>query len=407
MTLTSYLDANTFLHIKSPHDNCADVRERLTLVYFITGNPGLIGYYIPFLSLLAKRLETQKTDVVIAGYSLGGFNVDNGQDTSHRSKDSNQAQEKTSNDNDALYDLNGQIELCYKRLDDLVRKLGGDFDKDTTRPIDVILIGHSVGTYIALEVVRLRAERTLQSKPQGVLSGHDNVSQSLCASGEEGGQQQTNHPWHVTAGILLTPTIQDMHLSPSGRLATPLLTTMPFLPVVAQVAVGWLSRLMPQSWFRGLVQRATGMKDGGHGLETTLRFLRSEKGVRQALYLAGWELREIRADRWGEEVWGLTHQQQWGSDFDGGGGEESRRSPRSYFWFAKQDHWVADVTREEILSKRGGGVGGAEGGGSTNNTRLPTILVDEDDGLVHAWCLEQSSMVAERVGNWLEDILAT
>jgi hypothetical protein len=148
------------------------------------------------------------------------------------------------------------------------------------------------------------------------------------------------------------------------------------------------------------------MKEGGHGLETTVQFLRSGLGVKQALFLAGWELREIRTDRWGDEVWGVTP--EGGGDNNDRGAREETRSPALYFWFAKEDHWVANVTRDEILSKRGEKkdhqTTGQETEGRTRHR--PRILVDDGDGLVHAWCLDQSEMVAERVGDWLEEVLA-
>ena len=112
----------------------------------------------------------------------------------------------------------------------------------------------------------------------------------------------------------------------------------------------------------------------------------SETGVMQSLFLASDELRIIREDRWGNEVWGAVE------DGDAEGGKDQNRSgPRLYFLFARKDHWVADETREEVLTRRGHG-------------GRHTFLVDEE-GLQHAWCLKQNKAVADRVGGWVGEII--
>lgn len=184
--------------------------------------------------------------------------------------------------------------------------------------------------------------------------------------------------------------------------------------LVQNVLVNWL----PGSWIEALVQRATGMRVGSHGLATTLAFLRSRNGVRQALEMAKCELREIRGESWGGEVWGATAVAEVDGHGDGVG--QVVRTPRLYFWFAKQDHWVADVTREEILRRRGGRRTGflyGDGQGKLGpgdglqseeyhrvRNRAPKILIDETERLVHAWCLTQSELVTRRVGGWLEEL---
>lgn len=108
--------------------------------------------------------------------------------------------------------------------------------------------------------------------------------------------------------------------------------------------------------------------------------------------MAGGELKEIRADQWGDEVWGAVEAEE-----DMGA---TTTSPLLYLWFAKEDHWVASTTREEIVKKRG--MEGVQSG-----QKKPVILIDETHGLIHAWCLEQNQIVAERVGDWLEEILGS
>jgi pimeloyl-ACP methyl ester carboxylesterase len=302
---------------------------------------------------------------------------------------------------DKIYTLREQIELTYARLEALVARLRLQLRRDNyglddeseseLEPVQVVLMGHSVGTYIALELVRLWHERELQHPAFEMERGRE--------------REEQGPSWKISSCILLTPTIVDLHMSPSGKIATPLLTSIPvlsaYLPDMAHGLLhSVLIRGLPSKWMANLVARVTGMHGGSHGFDTTMAFLTSRSGVRQALTMAAAELKEIRADQWGEEVWGAAVDEEEGDTtrvIKASG--STRRSPRLYLWFAKEDHWVADITREEILRSKVRAEG--ENGGRTR----PTIVIDETAGLVHAWCLEQSDMVAERVGEWLEEIL--
>ncbi|EXJ93119.1 hypothetical protein A1O3_01676 [Capronia epimyces CBS 606.96] len=316
--------------------------------------------------------------------------------------------------------------------------------------VNVVLVGHSVGAYIALEIVRLRHER--HGFRQSSSSTTSSSSASNRANSTSGinisststdttrtGQSSTSSPpaasvnasWTVTACILLTPTIVDIHRSPSGRVATPLLTSLQLalpsasasrfiLPVLAHTLVhSVLVKSLPSTWLSWLVERVAGMKRGSHGSDATLAFLRSPRGVKQALYMAADEMGQIRADGWGEEVWGAA-----AVDNDIGGATRFSPTPRLYFWFAKSDHWVADITREEIQRARGGGVVERDEidilGHATDEVQFrldatnhdkhavdeaPMVRIYETDGLAHAWCLNQSEFVARRVIGWLREIL--
>ncbi|KAL6250197.1 hypothetical protein RBB50_002498 [Rhinocladiella similis] len=393
----------------------------VTLVFFITGNPGLISYYRPFLDLLVERIEKKKEGrcrddtpvaVVVAGFSLGGFDVGRNKREDGRDGDGDGDQSAKirdlmypssggfslygGHDGDKIYSLKEQIELCYARVQSLCGVIREEYGLDENKgekesprpgPVKVVLMGHSVGTYIGLEMVRLWHEReTTPSRQKDLGSGH----------------------WTISSCVLLTPTIVDLHSSASGRIAAPLLTSVPvvsgYLPGLAHglVHAVLIGSGVPPRWFQGLVKKVTGMKEG-HGLDATVAFLRSERGVKQALAMAADELREIRADQWGDEVWGAAVDEEEGGnarskieDEDDTTMSKRKSPPRMYLWFAKEDHWVADMTRTEVLRNRGRR-DTAQGG--------PTIVIDETEGLVHAWCLEQSEIVAEQVGAWLEEII--
>ncbi|KAJ9612146.1 hypothetical protein H2200_003743 [Cladophialophora chaetospira] len=414
-------------------------KSRAKLVFFVTGNPGLIAYYHPFLSLLVRDLQKKGArDVVVAGMSLGGFDVE--EDDGSRGKrggeeeplnpgpdvDSNDSQDDEDsqewNEAELLYPavfeqatgtekfptLQQQIELSYTRLDSLVGRIWIDmhmFEEGGDEPIDVVLMGHSVGAYICLELVRLWHERHPQeSKPPQHVTIRD-----------------PRPLWAPSTCVLLTPTIQDIHLSPSGRLATPLLTHLFFLPALAHLLVHTvLLRTLPTTWLAALVSRVTGMQSNDHGLKATLAFLKSERGVKEALFMAGLEMQEIRKDRWGEEIWGASNTESlMGQD---AGVKTS--SPGLFFWFAEEDHWVADATKEAILRSRASGtiierncidegievqdIGEMEGAQiksrpPSEGQEIPSskVRLFETKGLVHAWCLNQSEFVARHVSKWL------
>ncbi len=435
------------------------------LVFFITGNPGLISYYQPFLSLLVADLTRKsRHDVVVAGMSLGGFEVDvawcvgerqrrgdeydrvksgSGSGPDSESDPSGTQDESTEEeffypsifqpDREKLFTLQEQIELSFARLENLVERLRhkkDTLDQREAVPIEVVLMGHSVGAYICLELVRLWHERHAMDDPPGGTkresqTGSNTTKRSPLLSRSKEPSNSTPL-WTPSACILLTPTIQNIHLSPSGLVATPLLTHLSFLPFLAHMLVqSVLLKVLPIVWLAPLVSRLTGMGVDSHGLKATMAFLKSERGVKQALYLASWEMKEIRGDRWGDEVWGAKNSELQVRD-----SERNKSSyPKLVFWFAKEDHWIAKATKEAILHertkqstlekefvvevvKRRDDVKSEEirtrSGDQSESKVNPgsNVRILETDGLAHAWCLSQSEFVAKRVVTWLEDVCA-
>jgi pimeloyl-ACP methyl ester carboxylesterase len=422
--LQSKLSSNLFLHVPNA-TSTQNSRERY-LTFFITGNPGLVGYYTPFFRRLVKSLPGS---VALFASSLAAFEI--------RGQDGGDGYDLREEEEQLLYPaavrgirerrdrmevvgLGEQVEVCVARLREVVRRLQqtnslssshegsedgeepgyekhsiGDHDESSVpteerapakskdgrserrskAPIKVILIGHSVGAWIALEMIH-QLSTSSTSKPEGTIID-----------------------FSVTSAILLTPTILDLALSPTGRMAGPVMGSMlgAFVPGLAQWGA-WSLGWMGKGRLRGLVAMVTGMgrRKGGerakdidandgeedtetkNGLSVTTQFLASPNGVRQALGLAAEELKMIVEDRWGEEVWG-------------GASEEGAKSPKLFFLFAGSDHWVANETREKIMQKTS-----QMGAG-----RRHVVQVDEE--LEHAWCLRQNGRVADRVGTWIEE----
>ncbi|KIX98200.1 uncharacterized protein Z520_06280 [Fonsecaea multimorphosa CBS 102226] len=517
--LESRLSTNVFLHVPLQQSSSSSVREAkrtLQVVFFIPGNPGLIGYYHPFLALVVRgvlrgeenvggrgrghgrekergfgdagRKEDENGDggegwaqqtVVVAGFSLGGFDV--GDESSPKSKE--REEERAEEEEDLLYPpsflsqsrhkqrqkqqenhgnlgdrkgkgtaaegqqhhrmiytLREQIELSYARVQYLVERLQegqkANISEQEQEPlqVEVVLMGHSVGAYIALEIVRLWHERhpqpMLDPSDTTTADSHDRDDDTsrISSLGPSETRDGRSPSWSISTCILLTPTIQDIHLSPSGRLATPLLSYLPFLPGLAHMLLhAILLRLTPPAWFCLLVSRVTGMQVGSHGYETTMAFLRSGRGVKQALFMAQGEMREIRRDVWGREVWGASHHNDVMTAEEDDRSKSTTSSPRLFFWFAKKDHWIANITKEAIVKSRAADVGVQRDsftGSPTNlavveteevvfmpdqmgqtTARAARIHILETEAMVHAWCLDQSEFVARRVSSWLREVL--
>jgi pimeloyl-ACP methyl ester carboxylesterase len=161
--------------------------KRTYIIYFITGNPGLIEYYRDFLTHLYALLQsTSRSDVAfhVYGRSLSGFELD-------------VSRSGLTQRNGKLppYTVNDQIEICerdVKRVvEDVRRKEGGD--------VKVVLMGHSLGTYICLELVKRFTEK------QKMLQDVDGRS-----GGGKGGEVQ------IAGAVLLFATVMHLAKSPGG-----------------------------------------------------------------------------------------------------------------------------------------------------------------------------------------------
>lgn len=376
MSLSPRVSDDVFIHVPqatstpNPPNGSATTR----LIFFLTGNPGLLSYYHEYLALLAASKEAQ--GYAIVGLSLGGFE---GTDLTEADEEllfpdavAATRSAKRRGEQRAWWGLEEQVELVVARVDDVVGRLrGGDGDKGTK----VTLMGHSVGAFLALEAVRRVWERRERlSEPVEDAGG------VLGVGAEQGGVPA----WDVEACVLLAPTITDLALSPTGVKAAWLMGRLAFLPLLAQAAVDGLTWTLSEGTIRWMVARFMGLDSEVEGVKTTTRFLRSAGGVRQALEMAKQELVSITADNWGEEVWGSGKPVDNG-EWAGKGG------PQLYFLFAKTDHWVADKTRDSILSTRG------------RTDGFGAFRVD-GEGLVHAWCLRQNRLVCAYVKPWLDHI---
>lgn len=183
LTQDPQITPNTFLHTPQTSKPSSSPP---TTIFFITGNPGLIGYYHTFLSLLSSNLisvsESRKdgSSFQVYGRSLAGFDIGDAQ----------------SGPSGGCHDLEEQICFMQRSLGEIVKtsKSNGNGNEGTEKPKPrVILIGHSLGAYIAMEILRRHREKRKDND-----NDNDDVD------------------FDIVGGIMLFPTVVDIAKSPAG-----------------------------------------------------------------------------------------------------------------------------------------------------------------------------------------------
>ena len=219
--------ANISLEAGTKNERCSSS----TLIFFITGNPGLIEYYTIYLSTLQRLLQptakAQSCHIHLYGQSLAGF-----------SDDLTSAVFRP-------YSLEEQIQRLEKTLEQVVTNTSRE---DGKRYDNIILIGHSVGAYMVLEIIqRIR----------------------LSLSQVE-----------ITAGILLFPTITHIAKSPSGITISKLFKWRNAPQKLGSILQRAIS-LIPANLLVRLVGLVTRMPT--EFAKVTASFLISKMGIWQAL----------------------------------------------------------------------------------------------------------------------------
>ncbi|PYH30372.1 bifunctional triacylglycerol lipase/ester hydrolase [Aspergillus neoniger CBS 115656] len=377
-SMQPHVTPDSFFHTTSPSRPTLPTNPPPApiIVYFISGNPGLISYYYPFFTFLSDKLQSlsssskQKKDhhqFYIHGHSLAGFEV--------------QPQSPLPTH---YHNVEDQIQFIQHKLDSFVQATTTTQPSSTVRRPRVIIMGHSVGTYIAMEVIRRHRER--QSSAD---------ANTTTSSGGGGGG------FDIVGGVMLFPTVMDIASSPSGKKLTTLLSLIPHLALIVSIFARILTTFLPDFALRALIKLF--MADPpSQAVDTTCAFLKSKRGVRQALHMAADEMRTITTDKWSDDVWGIaSSSSSSGGNADGKvNNDDTDSTSRMFFYFGRNDHWVAEKTREEIIqakAKSSSMVGGKGGKG-------PTMVVCED-GLPHAFCLRHSEVTAGKVAGMVMDII--
>ncbi|KAK7741002.1 hypothetical protein SLS53_005065 [Cytospora paraplurivora] len=291
------------LTFPSPHPS-HDPKSRQCLIYFITGNPGLIDYYGPFFShlrALLNAIETRRQHAItfhIYGRNLAGFD-----DTDH-------PEPFDASTGNPPHDVESQICHCLKHLV-AANSIPTPGHPRQGRPFDeVILMAHSMGTYITLELFHRRLQ------DPGIAPG-----------------------LNLRSGILLFATISHMARSPKG-LHLDRMSRSPYLRRYVPALARALLSLVPASVLGLVTRHVLGMAP--HAAEATARFLASRDGVYQALYLGMDEMGVIGEESWAEELWEVGDEAV----------AHAHEVPKFFILFGKDDHWVANEHRDEFIGRR-------------------------------------------------------
>ncbi|KAI5806445.1 hypothetical protein DFH27DRAFT_608596 [Peziza echinospora] len=343
------------------------------LVLFTPGNPGLIGYYVPFLSHLSTLLRQRHGsahNISILGISHAGFATHESESASSFQPPKPQPSSWTkvvrvgnkhhhhkppksgSEDNNwtkwgpGPYELTAQVGMKKE----LMKFLTEWFFVERGTDVKFVVLTHSVGGYIALETVRVLLDARASN---GSINGVGRIKMET-------------------------------------EKKAPLLTYIPPLPTLLQRLASLLT-LLPLNILSALLTLFTGFSPSknSHAFTATLNFLRSPGGVEQALFLARDEMQKIKHDVWGEEIWGSK--------------EGAHMGRKWVMYFGQGDHWVADSARDKLIKSRG---------------RRNVPLTDEDDDkwkpemliceerLPHGFCIDHGEIMAKKVVGWVDDIIA-
>ncbi|KAI9837448.1 MAG: hypothetical protein M1819_007096 [Sarea resinae] len=332
--------------------------ERQYHIFFITGNPGLISYYHTFLACLSNSLRSPSALFHVFGVSLKGFLENNVTRPSTQQKDGAVG-------TGPPYSLEDQIEYVEGRLWRYARERGQhEIEKSPSDGnvkqcrVKIILMGHSVGSYILLELLRRHR---------------------LPAS------QANNGHLDIVGGILLFPTVTHIAKSPSGQKFTALSKIPNFAAIVGMLA-RVLTAVIPSGFLHHLIKLITRFPD--EAAKTTAEFLQSRTGVQQALCMAQDEMTTITEDCWDDEVWGAASDRSKGANLS---------YPKLIFYFGQNDNWVADHTRDDLIAARGDSPDQNEGW-------RPRMMIDET-GIPHGFSIRHSAPVAEKTSEFIMEIV--
>lgn len=295
------------------------------LLVLIPGNPGLVDFYFTYLDLIQKRHPSLELLCI----SHAGFKSD---DIS------------TSDDSTfSFYNLDFQIK---HKLDILKH-----FILSENRPAELYFLSHSVGSYVTQRVVHgLINDNELQNK------------------------------MHIKFIGLICPTIIDIGRSNSGQAISKMFA---YLPVI-QIAVYFstlMNFILPEQFIKYLVKNTVIEKGTSTNEETkesidnstmgALKIFKSTNIIKQALNLAKDEMKTILKD---DEF------NDWFFE-----SLSSKHDVRIWTYFAHNDHWVHDTTKDYILARYH----------SNHNRNLSFQIGDLEDSITHSFCVNESIEFSE------------
>lgn len=273
------------------------------LIYLIPGNPGLCEYYLDFVGELATVLPGHE----IVAPSHKGYCLDS---------------------------KPGELKYESYSLDDQIRHKIELLDSIVTQKRKVIVLGHSVGAWMAQRVVT---------------------------------HFKNNANVNIEFVGLLTPTVKDIAKSDRGARVTRLgqYVTPGFLAGALRV----LYYVMPNLFWRYLINRLfRKSKNPDYARQVSLKYAQRPTIVYQTLALASEEMVAIGPETEPQDItgfWDSSAYTIWG-------------------FFAHDDHWVSPETRQALFDEHG----------SKPNVHFEIV---PDKSIPHAFCINCSRQAADIV----------
>ncbi|EKG16170.1 hypothetical protein MPH_06607 [Macrophomina phaseolina MS6] len=353
------------------------------LIYFVTGNPGLIAYYDLFLSHLHFLLGAHPTlapgnAFEVFGRSLSGFEgrgagVEGGVwpagVRARKRQDGGATGEAEMGTGKPPFGLVEQIDGVEWALWDHVKGMGevderggartggggsdGGDDGDEPR---IIVIGHSVGAYMALEVVKRWRESLKRKKRAAAVAVQQQQKPVAANVGEKRAESgDVAAPPSASPADAVFDDDRD-----GGRIVG----AVCLFPTVTHIA-----------------KSSSGLKLGPpDAAAATAAFLKSPHGVRQALHMARDELQLITHDAWDADIWGAAEQSPVGV-----------ARAKLFFLFGAKDHWVGDEGRDELIKTRARGGGKSGRGGAKGAEKWKPVMEIDKAGIPHGFCVGEFS----------------
>ncbi|KAI5967698.1 hypothetical protein CANMA_002878 [Candida margitis] len=296
------------------------------ILIMIPGNPGLVGYYITYLDYIQKAIPQFE----VFGIDYLGFNKLPTTKQQH------------------IYTVEEQINHNYLVIKHKIEQQ----QQQPTKP-SFYFLSHSLGGFITQRTIKkLLEDDDLKGKFQVKFNG------------------------------MITPTISNIAGSESGTKFTKMINAR--IPVVGiAMTFGTVFSYIPESAQRYLLKRQWTVpkqviEEGANhenvglenSLETTVELINSPSAINQALNMAKDEMNVITTS---DEIndWLFTS----GSD-----------TFQNWCFFAQQDHWVSNQTRDHLITKYGNVDPGRNKFEICQNVENP---------IKHAFVLNQSKEFAE------------
>ncbi|OCT81290.1 lipid droplet-associated hydrolase [Xenopus laevis] len=214
---------------KDLHESNGESKPKV-LVLVIPGNPGVVGFYRTFMQALYCGLDQQYPVWAIshAGHCSPPRGMDMTQDYSQM---------------EDVFGLNGQVEHKLSFL-----------KAHVPANIKLILIGHSIGCYIILEMMKRTADlKVLQS-------------------------------------IMLFPTIERMAQSPQGKIMTPLLCSLRYIFYMPLYLLSYLPENIKMSLVRFILRGIKSVDEAS--IEACLNLFRIDCAA-NAMYMGSQEMVKV------------------------------------------------------------------------------------------------------------------